>query len=116
MGGPEAYSPLSSQSAGHDHQPQRAGSGARLPRRGALSAEPRATVERRSVAVQSIRTCTAMTAATEIKMNQEYAAVRAGGAGLLDLSDRGRILVSGEDAAMFLTGLVTNGVKAVPAN
>src|ERR1041384_4063542 len=42
----------------------------------------------------------------------DYRAVRYEGAGLLDLSARrGRILVSGRDAAIFLNGLVTNDVK-----
>ena len=43
----------------------------------------------------------------------EYAAVRAGGAGLIDLSSRGRILVSGTEAVPFLNGLITNDVKAL---
>ena len=45
----------------------------------------------------------------------EYAAVRAGGAGLIDLSSRGRIKVSGAEAVMFLNGLVTNDVKTLEA-
>jgi folate-binding protein YgfZ len=44
--------------------------------------------------------------------SDDYRAVRYEGAGLIDLSSRrGRILVSGRDAAMFLNGLVTNDVK-----
>jgi folate-binding protein YgfZ len=44
----------------------------------------------------------------------EYAAVRdGGGAGLIDLSSRGRIEVRGTEAAQFLNGLVTNDVKAL---
>jgi folate-binding protein YgfZ len=44
--------------------------------------------------------------------SDDYRAVRYEGAGLIDLSwRRGRILVSGRDAAMFLNGLVTNDVK-----
>src|ERR1043166_3091290 len=43
----------------------------------------------------------------------DYAAVRDGGAGLIDLSDRGRIRVSGSEATMFLNGLVTNDVKSL---
>jgi glycine cleavage system aminomethyltransferase T len=35
----------------------------------------------------------------------EYHAVRDGGAGVIDLSSRGRILVSGSEAVMFLNGL-----------
>ena len=43
----------------------------------------------------------------------EYAAVREGGAGLIDLSSRGRIRVSGSEATMFLNGLITNDIKAL---
>lgn len=43
----------------------------------------------------------------------EYSAVRDGGAGLIDLSARGRILVSGSEAAMFLNGLITNDIKTL---
>jgi glycine cleavage system T protein len=43
----------------------------------------------------------------------EYLAVREGGAGLIDLSSRGRIEVSGSEAVPFLNGLVTNDVKAL---
>src|SRR5260370_37399319 len=42
-----------------------------------------------------------------------YAAVRNGGAGLFDLSSRGRILVSGTEAVTFLNGLITNDVKTL---
>jgi len=42
----------------------------------------------------------------------EYEAVRAG-AGLFDLSARGRVEVAGGEAVMFLNGLVTNDVKAL---
>ena len=45
----------------------------------------------------------------------EYSAVR-DTAGLIDLSARGRILVSGSEAAMFLNGLITNDVKTLPVN
>jgi glycine cleavage system aminomethyltransferase T len=44
-------------------------------------------------------------------MTTDYTAVRDGGAGLIDLSERGRIRVSGSEASMFLNGLVTNDVK-----
>ena len=40
----------------------------------------------------------------------EYEAVRGGGAGLLDLSSRGRVEVSGGEAVRFLNGMVTNDV------
>jgi glycine cleavage system T protein len=43
----------------------------------------------------------------------EYGAVRGGGAGLMDLSLRGRIEVSGSEAVQFLNGLITNDVKAL---
>jgi len=43
----------------------------------------------------------------------EYAAVREGGAGLIDLSSRGRILVSGTEAIQFLNGLITNDMKTL---
>src|SRR5207302_6991900 len=48
--------------------------------------------------------------------DREYAAVRDGGAGLIDLSSRGRILVSGADAVMFLNGLITNDMKTLAMN
>ena len=43
----------------------------------------------------------------------EYAAVREGGCGLIDLSNRGRILVSGTEAVQFLNGLITNDMKTL---
>ena len=43
----------------------------------------------------------------------EYAAVRDGGAGLLDLSSRGRLLVSGSESLQFLNGLITNDMKTL---
>ncbi len=46
----------------------------------------------------------------------EYAAVREGGAGLLDLSSRSRIRVSGSEAIMFLNGLITNDMKTLAEN
>lgn len=46
----------------------------------------------------------------------EYSAVRDGGAGLIDLSSRGRILVSGSEAVMFLNGLITNDIKSLALN
>jgi folate-binding protein YgfZ len=47
---------------------------------------------------------------------REYAAVREGGAGLIDLSQRGRIRVNGSEATQFLNGLITNDVKALAQN
>jgi folate-binding protein YgfZ len=46
----------------------------------------------------------------------EYAAVREGGAGVIDLSSRGRIQVSGTEAVQFLNGLVTNDMKTLAEN
>ena len=43
----------------------------------------------------------------------EYAAVRDDGAGLIDLSSRARIEVSGAEAVQFLNGLVTNDMKTL---
>ena len=43
----------------------------------------------------------------------EYAAARDGGAGLIDLSPRGRFLVSGSEAVQFLNGLITNDMKTL---
>jgi len=46
----------------------------------------------------------------------DYSAIREGPAGLIDLASRGRILVSGSEAVMFLNGLITNDMKTLPAN
>jgi folate-binding protein YgfZ len=43
----------------------------------------------------------------------EYSAVRNGGAGVIDLSSRGRLLISGSEAVMFLNGLITNDMKTL---
>src|SRR5215212_9443728 len=40
----------------------------------------------------------------------EYEAVRGGGAGVFDLSSRGRVEVSGVEAVQFLNGMLTNDV------
>ncbi|MFL6334331.1 MAG: YgfZ/GcvT domain-containing protein [Pyrinomonadaceae bacterium] len=45
-----------------------------------------------------------------VKSLAEYEAVRGGGAGLFDLSARGRVEVSGGEAVMFLNGMLTNDV------
>src|SRR3954469_15430846 len=45
--------------------------------------------------------------------DREYAVVRDGGAGLIDLSARGRLEVSGSEAPAFLNGLITNDVKGL---
>ncbi len=44
----------------------------------------------------------------------EYAALRQG-AGLVDRSDRGRIVVSGSDRRSYLHGLLTNDITALKA-
>ena len=46
----------------------------------------------------------------------EYAEVRENGAGIIDLSPRGRILVGGTEAVQFLNGLITNDMKTLAAN
>jgi folate-binding protein YgfZ len=50
------------------------------------------------------------------ELMKEYAAVRDGGVGLIDLSSRGRISVSGSEAVMFLNGLITNDLKTLGEN
>ena len=44
---------------------------------------------------------------------REYLVVREGGCGVLDLSNRGRILVTGTEAVQFLNGLITNDMKTL---
>ena len=46
----------------------------------------------------------------------EYAAVRDDSAGVINLSTRGRLLVSGSEAVMFLNGLITNDMKTLAVN
>jgi glycine cleavage system T protein len=46
----------------------------------------------------------------------EYASVRESGAGLIDLSSRGRMVVSGSEAVLFLNGLITNDMKTLSEN
>lgn len=46
----------------------------------------------------------------------EYAHVRERGAGLIDLSSRGRVRVTGSEAVPFLNGLITNDMKTLLAN
>ena len=54
--------------------------------------------------------------ATDSEVTAQYAAVRDGGVGLIDLSRRGRISVSGSEAVMFLNGLITNDLKTLGEN
>lgn len=49
-------------------------------------------------------------------MTAEYAAVREDGAGLIDLSPRGRLVVSGTESVQFLNGLITNDMKTLAEN
>jgi folate-binding protein YgfZ len=53
---------------------------------------------------------------SESSLSAEYSAVRDGGAGVFDLSWRGRLLVSGSEAVMFLNGLITNDMKTLAVN
>lgn len=53
---------------------------------------------------------------TKALSTSDYTAVRDGGAGLFDQSSRGRILVSGSEAVMFLNGLITNDMKTLAVN
>ena len=46
----------------------------------------------------------------------EYAAVRERGAGLIDFSARGRLMVGGSEAVAFLNGLITNDMKTLAEN
>jgi folate-binding protein YgfZ len=50
------------------------------------------------------------------EVSLEYEAVREGEGGLIDLSPRGRILVSGTEAVQFLNGLITNDMKTLAVN
>ena len=53
---------------------------------------------------------------SQATLSTEYSAVRDGGAGVIDLSSRGRLLVSGSEAVMFLNGLITNDMKTLAVN
>jgi folate-binding protein YgfZ len=46
----------------------------------------------------------------------DYQAVRENGAGIIDLTTRGRIRVEGTEAIMFLNGLITNDMKTLAIN
>ena len=50
---------------------------------------------------------------TSTELTAEYAAVRKKGAGLIDLSSRGRFKVGGSEAVQFLNGLITNDMKTL---
>ncbi len=49
-------------------------------------------------------------------VQSEYDVVRRGGAGVIDISQRGRIVVSGSEAVPFLNGLITNDMKTLAEN
>src|SRR6185437_7969377 len=100
---PDVDTALSSKSAGFDYQPRSARATARL-----QGGRTRVCRERRRLARTVLM--------AESISNPEYAAVRDGGAGVIDLSSRGRILVSGSEAVMFLNGLVTNDMKSLALN
>src|SRR6266478_6840266 len=53
---------------------------------------------------------------TKAAPSTDYSAVRDTGAGLIDLSTRGRLLVSGSEAVMFLNGLITNDMNTLAVN
>ena len=57
-----------------------------------------------------------MSAIRESKSLAGYRAVREGGAGIIDLTSRGRIRVEGSEAVMFLNGLITNDMKTLEVN
>jgi folate-binding protein YgfZ len=54
--------------------------------------------------------------ASHDNFSTDYAAVRSGGAGLIDFSTRGRVVVTGSEAVMFLNGLITNDMKTLALN
>lgn len=56
-----------------------------------------------------------MTNTAEIRTDSlnGYTAVRNGGAGIIDLSARGRLRVGGSEAVQFLNGLITNDMKTL---
>lgn len=64
-------------------------------------------------ATTSERDAASSVPAAYTNLASEYAAVRDGGAGVFDLSARGRIEVTGTEAVQFLNGLITNDVKAL---
>jgi folate-binding protein YgfZ len=53
---------------------------------------------------------------SKVAISYDYSAVRAGGVGLIDLSARGRLLIGGAEAVMFLNGLITNDMKTLALN
>jgi folate-binding protein YgfZ len=57
-----------------------------------------------------------MEAGTGKSVSKGYSAVREGGAGIIDLTSRGRVTVGGSEAARFLNGLITNDVKTLAVN
>jgi folate-binding protein YgfZ len=80
-----------------------------------INISPLAEVHRRSGATMTERNGWSVPASYGDTLF-EYAAVRERGAGLIDLSCRGRLLISGSEAAPFLNGLITNDMKTLAAN
>ena len=62
---------------------------------------------------QQLTTPAAQVPASYGDTTAEYAAVRGDGAGVIDLSSRGRIAVGGLEAVQFLNGLITNDMKTL---
>lgn len=83
--------------------------------RDAIHKRPLEEAHRRAGAVPQVRDGYVVPASYGDVM-AEYRAVREGGAGLLDLSVRGRIEIGGTEAVLFLNGLITNDVKALADN
>jgi hypothetical protein len=102
---PGAGADLSSESAGARVTPAREAAVAGLPGSGESSSN---AVTKNAVMKQTI--------ATDSDLMTQYAAVRDGGVGVIDLSARGRISVSGSEAVMFLNGLITNDLKTLGEN
>src|SRR5260370_40720160 len=102
-----AGSALSAKPAGFDYQPQRSGTVARLQ----SSRTGTSTSSERGHPVRLIANHEQM--AETFRGNAGYAAVRDGGAGLIELSSRGHILVSGAGVGMVRNGLVDTAIETV---
>jgi folate-binding protein YgfZ len=81
----------------------------------AVSTSPLAHIHRGHGAVMRVRDDWSMPASYGDTLF-EYAVVRERGVGLIDLSSRGRLLVSGSEAVPFLNGLITNDMKTLAEN
>ncbi|MCU1267368.1 MAG: hypothetical protein JWM21_3686 [Acidobacteria bacterium] len=80
-----------------------------------ISLSPLEEVHRRSGAIMAERDGWSVPASWGDTLF-EYASVRERGAGLIDLSSRGRLLVAGSEAVQFLNGLITNDMKTLGEN